>query len=1111
MNKSLLRIICTTFLMIVGTITPQLLANNDAANLTKAQTWTDNTSNQTHFIENKGQIMQTDGQPAVYVSHLLERGNANIYLLREGGIAYQFNRMHYPEGYQELMADLKNEHENMEKMQEMQKEIRLETFRMDMHLVDANPNAEIITEGKSHDYTNYYTHDALFVHHYQKIIFKNIYSGIDWVIYTTEEGGLKYDFIVQPGADPSVIKMKFTHQEELYLDEKGNLIHGNRLGSFTEKAPVSFQEDKSIATQFVLNDNTLSFAIENYDPNLPLTIDPARVWGTYYGGGSGATGFFCNTDASGNVYLTGHTNSTNDIASGGYQNIHGGAGLNSDAFLVKFNSSGVRQWSTYLGGNGDDYGFSCVIDGSGYVYLSGETESTNNIASGGHQNTIGGSRDAFLVKFDSSGIFQWGTYYGDSSYERHYSSTVDNNGDVYMLGSTESSSNIAFGGHQNTYAGNGDVFLVKFNSSGVRLWSTYYGGSDIDNHGSCTTDNNGNVYIVGDTKSTTNIASGGHQNTHGDGGTSSDVFIVKFNSSGIRQWSTYYGGNNSDANYSCTTDFNGNLYVAGITTSTNNISFNGHQNTLGGGNDAFLIKFDSLGILQWGTYYGGFGHESGNGCSTDINGNIYLAGVTYSNNNIALGGYQNIFGGGYTDAFLVKFDSLGVRQWGTYYGGNGFDVGKSCALDGNGNIYFSGWTDSPTNIAFGGHQNIKGGSVGANNAFLAKFRINCHFTGNDVVTSCTNFSWIDNNTYTSSNNTATFLMLNGASNGCDSVVTLNLTINRDTVANIITACDSITWLDNVTYTSSTNSPIYTIVGGAYNGCDSVINLNLTIHNSTTNNQNISICQGDSVLISGTYQNTAGTYYDSLQTVNGCDSVIATTLTINPNYFNTNYDTICQGDSILIGGVYQTTAGTYYDSLQTFNGCDSIVEVVLSVDTSLTAYFTKTIDPNDSLNLLITNLATGNNLQYLWDFGDGNTSTQAYPNHTYATIGVYNLCLTITDSLSGCSSIFCDSTTVMRTTGVKTIQVISSTTSIDEVDYLDNISLFPNPTQNTFTLNLIETKSTQILVTSIEGKIMYNKVINNNNVEIDASKWANGLYFVNVMINNQQKVFKLIKQ
>ncbi|HEY9084184.1 MAG TPA: SBBP repeat-containing protein [Vicingaceae bacterium] len=718
MNKSLLRIICTTFLMVVGTITPQLLANNDAANLAKAQTWTDNTSNQTHFIENKGQIMQTDGQPAVYVSHLLQRGNANIYLLREGGIAYQFNRTHYPKGYQELMADLKNEHENMEKMQEMQKEIRLETFRMDMHLVDANPNVEIITETKSHDYTNYYTHDVLFVHHYQKVTYKNIYSGIDWVIYTTEKGGMKYDFIVQPGADPSIIKMKFTHQEELYLDEKGNLIHGNRLGSFTEKAPISFQEDKSIATQFILKNNMLSFALENYNPNLPLTIDPARIWGTYYGGSLNDKILSCAIDDSGNVYIAGGTQSSSNISSNGYQNSYGGG--NDDNFLVKFNSSGVRQWATYYGGSERDYNGFCTTDIDGNVYLAGNTSSTTNIALGGHQNIYGsGVRDAFLVKFNSSGLRQWGTYYGGLGNDYGNSCTTDSSGNVYLVGWTNSTNNISLGGHQNTYGGGDwDAFIVKFDSLGVRQWGTYYGGGDYDAGLSCTTDNNGNVYLAGTIKSINNIASGGHQNIYGGG--SYDAFLVKFDSSGVRQWGTYYGGSDYDYGYSCATDNNSNVYLAGMTSSTNNITSGGHQNINQGANDAFLVKFDNNGIRQWATFYGGNKSDIGNSCITDKNGGVYIAGNTLSINSISSLGHQNMHGDGgiYSDAFLVKFNNNGVRQWATYYGGNSDDAGIFCVTDSNGDVYMTGTTKSTNNIAFGGHQNTLGGYI---DSYLVKF------------------------------------------------------------------------------------------------------------------------------------------------------------------------------------------------------------------------------------------------------------------------------------------------------------------------------------------------------------------------------------------------------
>src|SRR5690606_30019464 len=118
----------------------------------------------------------------------------------------------------------------------------------------------------------------------------------------------------------------------------------------------------------------------------------------------------------------------------------------------------------------------------------------------------------------------------------------------------------------------------------------------------------------------------------------------------------------------------------------------GHQNILGGNFDAYLVKFNSVGVRQWATYYGGANSDEGYSCSTDGTGNVYLAGPTTSTSNIASVGHQNTIGGGQYDAFLVKFNSLGVRQWGTYYGGTGDDFGYSCATDNSGNVFLAGKT-----------------------------------------------------------------------------------------------------------------------------------------------------------------------------------------------------------------------------------------------------------------------------------------------------------------------------------------------------------------------------------------------------------------------------------
>jgi len=667
----------------------------------------------TGFEENKGQIKTTDGDPAPFVRFSLAQGNTRIFLL-ENGIAYQFNRLHKPEGMEALEKDARRDHTKRQELGAMREQVRLETYRMDMVLEGANANAQVSTEGRSEDYTQYYNHDALDVHSYTRVTYHEVYPGIDWVIYTTEKG-LKYDFVVSPGGDPDLIKLRFTHHEELKMDEKGDLIHANRMGRFIEERPVSFQEGQEVGTRFVLEGDRLRFRLEDYDRSKTLTIDPARIWGTYYGGSPIDHGESTAVDGSGNVYLAGTTSTfNNSLASGGHQNSYGGG---ADAFLVKFNSSGVRQWGTYYGGADYEEGQSTTVDGNGNVYLAGTTESTTAIASGGHDNSLGGVSDAFLVKFNASGVRQWGTYYGGTGYDYGYSTAVDGSSNVYLTGYAESTTSIATSGsHDNSLAGVDDAFLVKFNASGVRQWGTYYGGNEFETGTSIAMDGSGNVYLAGVTGSSTAIASGGHDNSLGG---LVDAFLVKFNASGVRQWGTYYGGSGTDDGSSTVVDSNGNVYLAGTTESTTAIASGGHDNSLGGVSDAFLVKFNASGVRQWGTYYGGSALEEGHCTAADGSGNVYLAGNTESTASIATTGSHDDSLGGVSDAFLVKFNASGVRQCGTYYGGSGSeDWNPSTAVDGGNYVYLAGDAKSSTDIASGGHDNSYGGN---GDAFLVKF------------------------------------------------------------------------------------------------------------------------------------------------------------------------------------------------------------------------------------------------------------------------------------------------------------------------------------------------------------------------------------------------------
>jgi hypothetical protein len=456
-----------------------------------------------------------------------------------------------------------------------------------------------------------------------------------------------------------------------------------------------------------------------------------RAWGTYYTGtgqvwpNGEERGNSCITDAAGNVYMVGFTSSNSDIATAGaHQTVYAGGPIvfgtgGYDAFLVKFNSSGVRQWATYYGGSQDDMGISCAVDASGNVYMIGSTSSTSGIATAGaHETTI---NDGFLVKFNSNGVRQWGTYFEGNG----NACTTDASGNIYIVGLTNSTSGIATAGaHQTVMSGSGDAFLVKFNSSGVKQWGTYFGGASSGASGmekgiSCATDALGNVYMVGHTPSTSGIATAGaHQTIYG--GSSTDAFLVKFNSSGVIQWGTYYGGEGVDIGYSCATDASGNVYMAGDAQQQNlpasGISTIGaHQSAYGGGySDGFLVKFDSNGLRQWGTYYGGSLLDVSFSCATDASGNVYMSGETQSFTGIATSGAHETT---VNDAFLVSFNSSGVRQSGTYYGG----IKNVCTSDASGNVYMTGYTQSNSGIATAGAHQTANGNNGYSDAFLVKF------------------------------------------------------------------------------------------------------------------------------------------------------------------------------------------------------------------------------------------------------------------------------------------------------------------------------------------------------------------------------------------------------
>ena len=681
------------------------------------------------FVENKGQIIDQNNRPNPGVLYFLRTPGMNVQI-RKGGFSYDI----YTSEKSEITSQKPSDSLSDPYSQTRPVAPSLLTFhRIDIDLVGANVAGGIIACDPAPSYLNYYTagtpaSGVTGVRSYQKVIFPEIYPGIDVEFMTDRVSGFKYNIVVRPGGDLSAVVLKVSGPETS-VTATGTLLMHTSLGAVEETIPASRilldEENTQASVRFVQRGKDL-YGLELLNPLPPaatLIVDPipGRLWATFYGGPNwdNFEKEGCTTDNQNNVFGAGTTSSETNVAtSGAFQTTYGGG--STDAFLVKFNCAGTPLWATYYGGAGYEIYANCTADPTGHVFLSGRTNSTTGLSTpGSHQPMCGGLDDCFLVKLSPEGIRLWATYYGGAEGDGSLSCTTDPSGNVYICGSSHSINGISTPGSHQPAIGSSvgpNAFLAKFDPQGVRLWGTYYGGSIDDGGYSCKADLSGHVIICGVAKSPNNISTpGAHQEDQGGGW---DGFIALFNSDGQRQWGSYYGGSAFDALYSCDFSVDGSLFLSGETSSSNNISTPGcHQSSLVGACDAILVKFNLAGVRQWGTYYGGIGTTISWDCATDASANIFICGQTDATDMIATpGSFQPVYGGPNLDAFLVKFDPAGVRQWGTYYGGSITDCGSACAITGD-TIYMAG-RGSPGLATPGSYQPVP---AGPSDGLIVKF------------------------------------------------------------------------------------------------------------------------------------------------------------------------------------------------------------------------------------------------------------------------------------------------------------------------------------------------------------------------------------------------------
>ena len=590
-----------------------------------------------------------------------------------------------------------------------------------MRLVGANVNAAVTGAEQLPGRSNYFIGNEpqkwrTNVPNYAKVRFQGVYPGVDLVYYGNQGRGLEYDFVVAPGADPSVIALevgadsvrpaKGERRSTLRIAADGDVVVKIDGGEVRFQKPVVYQPttgDPKSQTQnrelldgryVLLAGNRVGFEIPNYDKTKPLVIDPALSYSTYLGGSGveGGTGSVSiAVDASGNAYVASGTASTNfPVTYGAFQMTFGGAPAVcpqtwacGDAVVAKVDPTGSTLiYSTYLGGSGDDDAYGLAVDSAGNAYVTGVTNSPNfpTAPNNAYQTSLLGGYDIFVTKLNPTGSgLVYSTYLGGSNDETVQALAIDSYGDAYVAGGSSSPDfPTTSGAYDTTFSSQkagalvcGSVqtpepcpyaIVTELNPAGTALiYSTFLGGSGSDSAGGLAVDSSGAAYVTGWTNSTNFPKTAGA--------------------------------------------FQSSLTAIPCGTSPNTWQCP----------NAFFTKLNpqgkGLADLVYSTYLGGTGNEYTLSAAVDSLGNAYIVGLTSSNDfPTTTGAFQTTHAGppitagcnvwtGCAHAFVSKINPANSGStslvYSTYLSGSATDLGCGITVDSSGNAYVTGWTDSP--------------------------------------------------------------------------------------------------------------------------------------------------------------------------------------------------------------------------------------------------------------------------------------------------------------------------------------------------------------------------------------------------------------------------------
>ncbi|MEZ5009103.1 MAG: PKD domain-containing protein [Chitinophagales bacterium] len=843
------------------------------------------------------------------------------------------------------------------------------SFSYQIEFVNGNNNSLISGLNKSTAYHNYFTHPnpsqwRSNVPLYEKVQYSDMYEGIDVILYG-KDNLFEYDFVVHPGANWQQISLKYNGIKNLYV-KNGQLHLTTPLGVLVELAPVVFQEingkRQQIKAQFVVKENKeVGFEIlESYDKTKQLTIDPVLVFSTYSGSASDNWGFTATYDDAGNLYSGGMVAGNGYPATiGAYDTIYSGGNgsTQTDIAISKYSPDGRQLiYATYIGGSGNEIPHSLIVSPKNELIIYGSTGSADYpVTLNAYDKTFNGGPSTFPFF------------------------------------------NI-------TYPNGSDIIITKLNAAGSNLvGSTFYGGTDIDGlnfsgrlsleynygdiaRGDVAIASNDDILIASCTFSNDiPISSNAFQSVK-DAGES--AITARFNSD-LSQlvWSTYIGGSGNDAAYSIEL-FNDEVIIGGGTSSPDLPGMNGLNTSFQGGQaDGFILKLTNDGSTSTaGTYLGTTAYDQVYFLETDIDGNIYALGQTVGNYPVS----SNVYSVTNASQFIQELDNnLSQSIYSTVYGsstGNGstkrVNISPTAFLvDNCKNIYAIGW----------------GGNV--NNGYNS----NTGNTNNMATTSDAFMSNTDGSDF--------YLLVIDREKDLlyasyfGEVSPPGFPLGRDHVDGGTSRFDKKGFVYHASCSSCGGLQNFPTTDSVWSNSNNSSNCNTASFKfefeyapilAATNADPISGCPPLEVQFEN-FSNIEGEYY-IWDFDDGTTSDIENPVHIftDPGVYDVEFIIIDSNNCIIADTAYIQIIVT-----DTFNATSANFSVSDSGCLRTTISF--------------NNLSENAN-NYLWDFGDNTTSTDENPEHTYSTIGTYEVVL-IADPGSGCSDTFSMEISIFESTSI----------------------------------------------------------------------------------------------